>query len=72
MEKLSNIKLSGVVTKLQTTVDGGWRVSIDIDASQGLEVAKLGFVRNRLLSLDIGFPETDSALDDNRFYSDGF
>lgn len=41
------------IKKIQTTIDGGWRITLDCDQSQANEILKLSNMRDRLASIAI-------------------
>lgn len=50
---------SGIVTKIQTTADGGWRIYIDCDQTQAQEILKLSDMMNQFLSIAIVEPSNE-------------
>lgn len=50
---VEHINLTAIFAKATTTVDGGWRISFDIDESQSNEIAKLSQFRDLSLQLVI-------------------
>ena len=53
--------LQAIFSKAITTVDGGWRISFDVDASESVTIAQLSQFRDTLLQLAI-IPVPSGAL----------
>lgn len=45
--------IQGVLTKVTTTVDGGWRISFDLGEDQTLATTQLSLLRDQLLNIVI-------------------
>lgn len=39
--------------KVQTTIDGGWSVTFQVDSSEGPKMALLGNIREEVLTIEI-------------------
>lgn len=59
------IKLKAILWKIQTTVDGGWRVTFDLDNSNKGEILKLSDMRECLIGLSARRIESRLETDDS-------
>lgn len=55
------ITFSAIFNKAQTTTDGGWRVTFDLDESQSTEVNILSQLRGSVLTIAV-IPQPEGAL----------
>lgn len=58
---MEEIELKAIVTKIQTTTDGGWRVHLDIDQSETAPVMRLSTFRDFVVTLKISTEENESG-----------
>lgn len=56
------LKLIAILNKISTTVDGGWRITLDIDQSQCDIIMQLSQLRDQAIDIDIHFPEPDQTM----------
>lgn len=56
------IHFKAIFSKATTTIDGGWRVSFDLDAFQGDKATALNEVRDKVLQIAI-VPEQEPGLE---------
>ena len=52
-EEMTGITFSATVNKIATTIDGGWRITIDVSNSETDQVMALSEVRNKVLQIGI-------------------
>lgn len=43
------ISFRGVITKVSTTIDGGWKVTLDLSANESNEALELAKLRDQLI-----------------------
>lgn len=58
---MDGITLQAIFNKATTTVDGGWRVSFDVNPSEVKKIAMLSVLRETLLELKIT-PVTEGEI----------
>ena len=56
------IVLNAIIYKLQTTVDSGWRLSLDLDQGQSEEIMRLSKMRDQVIQLEISSSEQSDTL----------
>lgn len=58
---MKELNLDGILQRISTTVDGGWRIVFDIDQRQSDVVAVLGLLRDHLMKLTITIDDDESG-----------
>jgi hypothetical protein len=53
MDEIKGIAFQGVISKITTTSDGGWRVSLDVGHADGDAMLALAGLRDRNLQVGI-------------------
>lgn len=48
---MDSLELIAVLNKIQTTVDGGWRITLDLDASNAEQIMILSQLRDRAIKI---------------------
>lgn len=46
-----SITLTAIFSKATTTVDGGWRITFDVDQSEAQSILKLSVLRDQLFQM---------------------
>jgi hypothetical protein len=47
------VVFTAILNKVQTTVDGGWRITLDISQEEAENILKLSQYRNQLLGIAV-------------------
>lgn len=62
--------LEGTFSKATTTIDGGWRISFDIDEQQAKEITEISKLRDKALFICV-MTKAERRAQEQRVNSDG-
>lgn len=58
---MEEIELRAIITKIQTTTDGGWRIHLDVDSSETAPIMRLSTLRDFVVTLKVSADENESS-----------